>query len=80
MSWPGGGGPKYDVIHPVTGKPCAVPPGGWRYSTPEKMEEMIKENYDRIKNETSGIVEKELKRLREDPVLCKLLPKQDDSN
>ena len=43
MSWPGGGGPKYDVIHPVTGKPCAVPPGGWRYSTPEKMEEMIKQ-------------------------------------
>ena len=46
----------------------------------DHMEEMIKENYDRIKNETSGIVEKELKRLREDPVLCKLLPKQDDSN
>lgn len=42
MSWPGGGGPKYDVIHPITGKPCAVPEGGWRYSTPEKMEEMIK--------------------------------------
>lgn len=41
MSWPGGGGPAYDVIHPVTGKPCAVPEGGWRYSTPEKMQEMI---------------------------------------
>ena len=27
MSWPGGGGPRYDVIHPVTGKPCAVPRG-----------------------------------------------------
>ena len=43
MSWPGGGGPTYDVIHPVTGKPCAVPPGGWRYSTPEKMQAMIKQ-------------------------------------
>jgi len=42
MSWPGGGGPTYDVPHPVTGKPCAVPPGGWRYSTPEKMQEMIR--------------------------------------
>ena len=41
MSWPGGKGPSYDVIHPITGKPCAVPPGGWRYSTPEKMQEMI---------------------------------------
>ena len=43
MSWPGGHGPTYDVIHPITGKPCAVPPGGWRYSTPEKMQEMIKQ-------------------------------------
>jgi len=42
MSWPGGGGPKYDVIHPKTKRPCAVPDGGWRYSTPEKMQEMIK--------------------------------------
>lgn len=41
MSWPGGGGPIYDVIHPDTKKPCKVPPGGWRYSTPEKMQEMI---------------------------------------
>ena len=42
MSWPGGGGPTYNVIHPITGKPCAVPEGGWRYSTPEKMDEMIR--------------------------------------
>jgi adenine-specific DNA-methyltransferase len=42
MSWPGGGGPNYDVVHPETGLPCAVPEGGWRYSTPEKMQEMIK--------------------------------------
>jgi adenine-specific DNA-methyltransferase len=41
MSWPGGGGPAYDVIHPRTKQPCAVPEGGWRYSTPEKMQEMI---------------------------------------
>jgi hypothetical protein len=25
MSWHGGGGPKYDLLHPVTGKPCSVP-------------------------------------------------------
>jgi adenine-specific DNA-methyltransferase len=41
VSWPGGGGPSYDVIHPRTKKPCAVPDAGWRYSTPEKMQEMI---------------------------------------
>ncbi len=42
MSWPGGGGPTYDVIHPDTGIACAVPEGGWRYGTIEKMEEMIR--------------------------------------
>ncbi|HWG96806.1 MAG TPA: site-specific DNA-methyltransferase, partial [Nitrospira sp.] len=41
MSWPGGGGPRYDVTHPATGKPCAVPDGGWRYATLGKMQEMI---------------------------------------
>lgn len=43
MSWPGGEGPRYDVIHPVTGKPCVVPEGGWRYSTSEKMRQMIRD-------------------------------------
>ena len=43
MSWPGGGGPDYEVLHPKTGLPCAVPEGGWRYSTPEKMKEMIEQ-------------------------------------
>lgn len=40
MSWPGGDGPTYDVIHPVTGKPCALPEGGWRY-TEETMRQKI---------------------------------------
>lgn len=30
MSWPGHGGPKYDVLHPVTGLPVAIPVRGWR--------------------------------------------------
>jgi adenine-specific DNA-methyltransferase len=42
MSWPGGGGPTYDVIHPETKIACAVPEGGWRYGKIEKMEEMIR--------------------------------------
>ncbi len=41
MSWPGGGGPSYDVLHPVTGLACAVPEGGWRYGSPDRMQEMI---------------------------------------
>lgn len=40
MSWPGGDGPTYEVIHPVTGKPCALPEGGWRY-TEETMRQKI---------------------------------------
>ena len=36
MSWPGGDGPRYDVIHPRTKKPCKVPDGGWRFSSLEK--------------------------------------------
>lgn len=30
MSWPGHGGPKYDVLHPVTNLPVAIPVRGWR--------------------------------------------------
>lgn len=41
ISWPGAGGPTYELIHPATGQPCAVPPTGWRFSTPEAMAEQI---------------------------------------
>lgn len=41
ISWPGGGGPKYEVLHPVTKKPVTVPSRGWIFSTPERMEEVI---------------------------------------
>ncbi len=41
ISWPGGGGPNYDVIHPVTGKPCKVPSRGWVYPNPKRMQEEI---------------------------------------
>jgi adenine-specific DNA-methyltransferase len=39
LNWPGGGGPKFDVIHPVTKKPCKVPSSGWRYG-PEEMDKL----------------------------------------
>lgn len=42
ISWPGGGGPRYDVNHPKSGKPCKVPERGWIYSTPEEMQRQIK--------------------------------------
>ncbi|TVP80952.1 MAG: site-specific DNA-methyltransferase [Puniceicoccaceae bacterium] len=42
ISWPGGGGPDYDVIHPKTKKACAVPPDGWRFTDPKEMQRQIK--------------------------------------
>lgn len=43
----------------------------------DRMKDMIKENYDRIKAETRQIVNDELERIANDPVLCKLLPDKD---
>ena len=47
MSWPNGNtfGPRFDIIHPKTGKPTKVPDRGWRWS-----ENAFKENlnYDNI--------------------------------
>lgn len=42
ISWPGGGGPEYDVLHPVTGLPCSVPEAGWRFSDPATMQDRIR--------------------------------------
>ena len=36
ISWPGGNGPRYDVPHPKTKKPCKVPDRGWAFATYEK--------------------------------------------
>lgn len=41
ISWPGGGGPKYDVKHPTTKKLCKVPSRGWMFGSPEKMQEVV---------------------------------------
>lgn len=43
ISWPGGGGPRYDVSHPVTGLPVQVPSRGWIYSDPATMQQMVDE-------------------------------------
>jgi len=46
ISWPGGGGPKYQVLHPKTQKPVKIPSRGWMTSDPKRMQEWISE--DRI--------------------------------
>lgn len=42
----------------------------------DHMKEVVQENYERIKAETSQIVVEELERIKNDPVLSKLLPEQ----
>jgi adenine-specific DNA-methyltransferase len=42
ISWPGGGGPRYDVPHEKTKQPCKIPEAGWRFSTPEEMQRQIR--------------------------------------
>lgn len=44
ISWPGGGGPRYEVLHPVTHMPCKIPERGWVYPSAERMKEMIDQN------------------------------------
>jgi adenine-specific DNA-methyltransferase len=41
ISWPGSGGPRYDLLHPDTQLPCVVPEAGWRFSTLEAMQQRI---------------------------------------
>ncbi|OAT77859.1 hypothetical protein A9B99_19640 [Mangrovibacter phragmitis] len=31
INWPGGNGPKYEILHPKTKRPCKLPTSGWRY-------------------------------------------------
>ncbi|MBF8965460.1 hypothetical protein I0P70_19580 [Pontibacter sp. FD36] len=55
LSWPGGGGPRYEVLHPLTGKPCKIPAGGWRYPHPEDMQKLIDQGKIAFKATHKGI-------------------------
>ncbi|MFH6687339.1 site-specific DNA-methyltransferase [Cellulosimicrobium funkei] len=35
ITWPGGGGPTYEVLHPTTGKPVTLPKRGWLFQKDE---------------------------------------------
>jgi adenine-specific DNA-methyltransferase len=41
ISWPGGGGPRFEVLHPVTGKAVKVPKGGWWFTKREGFDEAL---------------------------------------
>lgn len=38
-----GNGGRFPIIHPITGKPCKQPAGGWRFSE-SKLPELLREN------------------------------------
>lgn len=40
ISAPGNSGGRFDLLHPVTGKPCKVPKRGWGF-TEQKLQEMV---------------------------------------
>ncbi len=44
LSWPGGGGPKYDVRHPITKKKVKIPARGWMTGDQTKMQKWIDED------------------------------------
>ncbi len=44
ISWPGGGGPKYEVLHPITKKPVKIPARGWITPDRDKMKSWIAED------------------------------------
>lgn len=40
LGWPGGGGPRFEVLHPVTATPVSIPSTGWRF-TEERLLQQI---------------------------------------
>jgi adenine-specific DNA-methyltransferase len=42
ISWPGGSGPRYEVVHPATKQPCKIPERGWVFASSETMQEQIR--------------------------------------
>jgi adenine-specific DNA-methyltransferase len=58
LSFPGGGGPSFDVLHPDTGKPTRVPPHGYRVSE-ESMERLRQDGRLHFgKDESSSVLRK----------------------
>jgi len=44
ISWPGGGGPQYEILHTTTGKLVRIPARGWMNPDPKKMADCIKDD------------------------------------
>lgn len=59
INWPGGGGPRYEVLHPITKKPVKIPKSGWRYPDPNTFWEKYDNGYIAFgddENKVPGVV------------------------
>lgn len=54
ISWPGGGGPKYEVLHPVTNRPVKIPSRGW-LTGEQNMKEWIKQGKVCFADDEKGV-------------------------
>lgn len=55
ISWPGGGGPTYEVLHPSTHLPVTVPARGWVYAKREDMDKAIEDNRIHFAEDEAGV-------------------------
>jgi len=44
IGWPGGNGPRYELLHPKTHKPCKIPDDGWRFIE-TTMKQKVRDGY-----------------------------------
>lgn len=54
ISWPGGGGPKYEILHPITKKPVKIPSRGW-LTNEATMKEWIKQGRVEFGKDETGV-------------------------
>ena len=54
ISWPGGGGPKYQILHPVTQKPVKIPSRGW-LTNEDTMKEWIAQGRVEFGKDENGV-------------------------
>lgn len=54
LNWPGGGGPRYQLLHPKTKKPVKVPKSGWRFQKTEMLK-LITDGRIQFKADHTGV-------------------------
>lgn len=74
-SWPGGGGPNFDVLHPDTGIAVRTPPKGWIISSPDEFQRLDEEDRIAWKGQGTPKIKKYLLEGRENDVITSVIQK-----